>query len=230
MKVLGLITARGGSKGIPRKNLQPLAGRPLIAWTVEAAKAAKGLARIVLSTDDDEIASVCRGLGVDVPFMRPPTLAQDRSPHIDVVEHALASLETLDRFRPEYVLLLQPTSPLRRASDIEDALALATERRPNAVVSVAEAKTHPFLTKRLDENGCLVPFVESSLAYPRRQDLPPAYALNGAIFLNATKSLLRDRVFVPPGTVPLIMSRERSLDIDEPRDLRLAELIPRGSF
>jgi CMP-N-acetylneuraminic acid synthetase len=218
-KVLALITARGGSKGIPGKNLVPLVGKPLIAWTVEAARGASSLSRIVVSTDDDAIAAACRSLGAEVPFRRPPELAGDASSHISVVEHALRWLESQERFLPDYVVLLQPTSPLRTSADIDAAVSLAQRKGTDAVVSVCEAQDHPYLVKQVDEHGGLIDYVTPPLAYARRQDFPPAWVLNGAVYVNRREALLRTRSFVPAGALPYVMPRERSIDIDTPADL-----------
>lgn len=228
--VLGLITARGGSKGVPRKNVQPMADKPLIAWTIEAALRSHGLSRVLVSTDDEEIAAVAQAWGAEVPFLRPASLAQDASSHIAVVRHALAWLEEHQAFAPDYVMLLQPTSPLRTVEDIEAVLRLASERAVVAVVSVCPVERHPYLSKCLVADGTLADFVPipSHLTYLRHQDLPPVYSLNGAIYLNSRVSLLRDSTFVPPGAVPYIMPPERSLDIDTPWDFYLADLILRN--
>ena len=207
--------------------MQPLGGKPLIAWTIEAAQHAPALGRVIVSTDDHEIAQVCRDWGADVPFLRPATLAQDDSDHVSVVMHALQWLAENQAIHPEYVMLLQPTSPFRSAEDISAAVALARQHEASAVVSVSEARCHPYLAKRITADGSLADFVTTGLAYLRRQDLPPAYTLNGAIYLNRPESLARDRTFLPPGTIPYIMPPERSLDIDSPWDFYLADLILR---
>jgi CMP-N-acetylneuraminic acid synthetase len=224
-QILGLITARGGSKGLPGKNLRPLAGKPLMAWTIETARQCPSLGRVIVSTDDANIAEVGRTFGAEVPFLRPAELAQDDSSHLSVVEHALAWLVKQERFEPDYVLLLQPTCPLRTASDIEEAVNLARARQADAVVSVCEVKEHPYLTMSLAADGTLRDFVPHQLSSLRRQDLPKIYALNGAIYLNRPDSLRRHRTFVPPGSCAYVMPRERSLDIDTPWDFHLAELL-----
>lgn len=230
MNVVGLITARGGSKGIPRKNITPMGGKPLLAWTVEAALRSQKLDRVILSTDDEEIAQVGLRYGAEVPFMRPAALAKDDSDHISVVDHAVSWLARHDNAHPEYIMVLQPTSPFRTAQDIDAAIQLAEQNQAVAVLGVSEVKDHPYLSKRILPDGTLTEFVTASIsiAYPRRQALPPAYAPNGAIYLNRCDSLARDRTFFPPGTYAYIMPPERSLDIDSPWDLYLAELICRA--
>ena len=226
-RVLGLVTARGGSKGIPGKNISPLAGKPLIAWTLEAASASRSLDRIVVSTDDDEIAEVCREWGMEVPFQRPAQLAKDDSSHIGVVLHALEWLAANDGYRPDSVMLLQPTSPLRTADDIDAAASIMVEKNAPAVLSVCSTHDHPFLVRAITDGGTLANFVESDLEYARRQALPGAFAINGAIYLNRRESLIADRSFEPAGTIPYVMPPDRSLQIDTPWDLHLCELVLR---
>ncbi|MFQ5425395.1 MAG: cytidylyltransferase domain-containing protein [Phycisphaerae bacterium] len=226
-EVLGLITARGGSRGVPRKNVRPLAGRPLIAWTIDAARASQSLDRVIVSTEDDAIASVARAWGADVPFHRPMSLAGDASPHIDVVLHALDWLNEHESYCPEYVVLLQPTSPLRTAEDIDAAVELAIEKDADAVATVVETHDHPYLTRRLLPSGVMAEFVSCDLAYARRQDLPAAYALNGAVFVNRPRSLVAERMFCPPQCHAYVMPAERSAQIDTPWDFHVVELILR---
>jgi len=227
--IVALITARGGSKSLPRKNVQLLGGKPLITWTIRAALDSAIFARVIVSTDDEEIARISRQYGADVPFLRPTELARDDSPHIIAGKHALNWLRNSAQLYPEYVMLLQPTSPFRTVGDIIAAKNLAEVHNAIAVVSVVEAKPHPSKTYRLTSDGTLADFVPTTLAYRRRQDLPPAFADNGAIYLNRSDSLLRDGTFIPPGTIPYVMPAERSIDIDTPWDLVLANLAWRGA-
>lgn len=224
MSTFALIPARGGSKGIPRKNIRPIAGKPLIAWTIEAALRARRLDAVVVSTDDEEIAAVARAHGAQVPFMRPAALAQDQSPGIDPVLHALDQL-------PQYqsVLLLQPTSPLRRTADIEACLDLAAVHGWPSVVSVVEAEAHPFWTYRLGDESRLQPFADAPTA-ARRQDLPAAYALNGAMYFADTRWLRQTRALVHADTHALVMAREHSVDIDTPLDWRIADMLLKESM
>lgn len=226
MSIVALVTARGGSRAVPRKNLAPVGGRPLIAWTIAAALSARRLDRVLISTDDDEIARVGRECGAEVPFLRPASLAGDATPHVDVVLHALDWLSARGA-EPDWLLTLQPTSPFRTAEDIDQAAALATASDTDAVVSVCLARDHPCLVKRREADGRLTDFVPFDLPYRRRQDLPEALALNGALYLNRTAALRRSREMVPPLAVPYIMPAERSLDVDEPFDLLVADLLMR---
>jgi CMP-N-acetylneuraminic acid synthetase len=225
MDCVTLIPARGGSKGIPGKNIKPLAGKPLIAWTLEAARAVGRLRRVIVSTDDEAIANVARQWGAETPFLRPARLAQDDSTQVDVAEHALGWLEEKQSDRPDYLLLLQPTSPLRTSGDIEQALSLALKQTADAVLGVCEARPHPHLARRIAEDGTLRDFVPQARPCPRRQDLPPAYCVNGAIYLIRREVLLRERTFHPARAYPYVMPQERSLDIDDPWDWRLAEFL-----
>jgi CMP-N,N'-diacetyllegionaminic acid synthase len=227
LKTICLIPARGGSKGIPRKNIISLAGKPMIAWTIEAALQSDCLDRILVSTDDAKIARIAEEWGAQVPFMRPAELSLDTSSTIDVALHAISWLEQAEGRMPDYLLLLQPTSPLRTREDIDSARRMASERDAEAVVSICEAIHHPYLTKRLGEDCTLSEFMPDGRICTRRQDFPPAYALNGAIYLSSISSLLRDKTFLPERTYGCIMPADRSIDIDTPWDLHLADLILR---
>lgn len=216
---LALIPARGGSTGIPRKNVREIAGKPLIAWTIEAALAAEGIARVVVSTEDEEIAAVARKWGADVPFMRPAELATDEAPGIAPVLHAAAELTDYDE-----LLLLQPTSPLRGRAEIEALLAMARDGSAPSVVSVSEASEHPAWMFRMAPGGRLKNlggFEEAA----RRQDLPALYMLNGAMYWVRTDWLRREQKLVGRDTLGFVMDAQTSVDIDTMLDWRLAELL-----
>lgn len=223
--ILTVITARGGSKTVPGKNIAPLGGKPLIGWTIEAALGTPRFGRIIVSTDDEEIAEVARGWRVEVPFIRPKELAGDASPHIPVVQHAVDWVETHGGDPPDYILLLQPTTPFRTSEDIEGAVRLILDARCDSVLGVCEAATHPYLAKRITLNGRIENFLEPPEGYLARQTLPPAYALNGAIYLVRRDVLMEKGTFQTDNTRAYIMPPERSLDIDTPWDLTLANLI-----
>lgn len=226
-RVLAVVPARGGSKSIPRKNLAPLAGRPMIVYTIEPAIAANCISRLVVTTDSPEIAEVARNHGAEVPFLRPIELARDDTPGIDPILHAVRWLEEHEGYRADYVMVLQPTSPFRTPEDIRGALRLAEARRADAVVTVSLADHHPYWMKRLDESGRLQSFISLDRPYTRRQDMPPAYALNGAIYLARWAALLSKRTFYTENTYAYVMPQERSLDVDSPWDLYLADLVMR---
>jgi N-acylneuraminate cytidylyltransferase len=209
---LGVITARGGSKGLPGKNILPAAGRPLIAWTIDAALASESIDRLVLSTDDDAIADVARRHGCEVPFRRPAELATDSATSIDVLLHALEQLPPFD-----VVVLLQPTSPLRTAQDIDATCALVAAGAP-AAVSVAPVEQSPYWMYRLGGDRTLDPILPLPPGVSRRQDLPPVYALNGAVYVADVAWLRQTRTFLTPQTVAHVMPAERSIDIDTAAD------------
>lgn len=224
MRVLALIPARGGSKGVPRKNVRDIAGRPLIAWTIAVARAARGIDAVVVSTEDPEIAAVARNAGADVPFTRPTELAADDTPGIAPVLHALSMLPGYDA-----LLLLQPTSPLRAVADVEGVLALTQASGAPTIVSTRAAGDHPAWMYTRDDTGALVR-LDPTPAPPRRQDLPPLFVPNGAVYFAHTEWLIREQTFVGPGTLGYEMPAERSIDIDTPLDWRIAEMLLTGSI
>lgn len=225
IRTIGVITARGGSKGIPRKNVKPLAGKPLIAWTIEAAQKSRLLDRLIVSTDDPEIMGVAMAFGAEVPFRRPAELARDESTHLDTVLHSLDWLREHGDV-PDYFLTLQPTSPLRIAEDIDAAIDLARASHLPAVISVCESRQHPLWAKQIHADGTMSPYV-SHKGGLRRQLLLPAFAPNGAIYLNRCDSLIAERQMAPAGTRAYVMPMLRSVDIDTPDDWYLAELLLR---
>ncbi len=225
IRIVALITARGGSKRVPGKNIRPVGGKPLILWTVEAALAARSLARVIVSTDAPEIADICRAGGAEIPFMRPAELAGDRSSHTGVILHALDWLRQDEGQLPDYLLLLQPTTPLRTAADIDAAAELAVSRDADMVVSVCPAPAHPLLTFRMENNGRLQGFLPRLAEYTRSQDMPPAYVINGALYLAKPEGLYRRPDIVPENPLAYVMPEERSLDIDTEWHLRLADLL-----
>jgi N-acylneuraminate cytidylyltransferase len=208
LRVLALIPARGGSKGLPGKNVRTVRGRPLLAWTVAAAKASRYIDRLVLSSDDEEIIAAALACECEVPFRRPAELATDVASTIDVVFHALQELPGYD-----VVLLLQPTSPLRTADDI-DAVCERVAHGAPACVSVCPVEESPYWMYRVNDDGFLSPLIDLPPNVSRRQDLPPVYLLNGAVYAARVQWLQEHRSFVTCETVAHIMPRERSIDID----------------
>ena len=229
MKVLGVITARGGSKGIPGKNLKLLAGKPLLAYTVETARRSGALDRVILSTDDEAIAAAGRDLGCDVPFIRPLDLAQDETPHLPVIQHAARWMQERANYRPDAVMILQPTSPLRSADDIAAAVTLLDSSGADSVLSVNEVPVHahPMRTLRLDAQGQAVLFVSGEPVRKRinrRQDLPPAWVMNGCIYACRTRVLFdAEPSLYGTRVVAYRMPAERSLSIDDLEDWHAAE-------
>jgi CMP-N,N'-diacetyllegionaminic acid synthase len=221
--VVGLIPARGGSKSIPRKNLAMLAGQPLLAYTAAAAVGARRLDRTILSTDDEEIAEFGRSLGVEVPFLRPAHLAGDAVEMIPVIRHVLDWLAD-QGIAAATLVLLQPTSPLRQARHIDEAVELLDTSRAETVVSVVEVPHQygPASVMTRHEDGRLTPFL-SGPAILRRQDKPRVFARNGPAILAVRCAALRRGTLYGEPTVGYCMSAADSLDIDEPDDLWLAE-------
>lgn len=223
--VLALVPARGGSKGVPRKNVRLLGPKPAIHWTIAAARESR-CCRIMVSTDDDEIASVAQAAGADVPFRRPEALATDSASSVDVAVHAVQWLEQHEGKCPPWLLLLQPTSPLRTGEDVLGVLEMQRCSGAPAVVSVCDASHPPSWFYYVDEHSRLRPILDNP-GVARRQDYGPIVQLNGAVYLVKADVLLRERTFFPPGTVAYRMPVERSLDIDTPWDFHLADLILR---
>lgn len=219
MTLLALIPARGGSKGIPQKNIRLLAGKPLIAHTISAARQVSGIDRVVVSTDDPTIAEIAKKWGAEVPFLRPPELAADTTPGIDPVLHALDQVPEATQ-----LLLLQPTSPMRSSADIEGILAFKVKHRCPSVVSVSASAKHPQWMVQLTANHEIHPVLPAPPAATRQQ-LETVYAFNGALYLCDRNWLQNQRSFVGPGTLGYPMPPERSVDIDTPLDWLWAETL-----
>ena len=221
-RVLAVIPARGGSKGVPGKNIRPLAGRPLIAWTIAAAAHAPELDRVIVSSEDADIIATAKAWGGEAPFVRPAELARDDTPGIAPLLHALDMLEpeTYD-----YVVLLQPTSPLRTGADISAALHLCVDSNAPACVSVSAPEHAPWWMFRLDEARCLQALLPKEAIPARRQDMPEVYALNGAVYVAKVPWLRERKTFLTPQTVAYVMPRERALDIDVELDFIIAEAV-----
>ncbi len=220
-RVIAVIPARGGSKGLPGKNIRPLAGRPLIAWTIEAAARAGCIDHTVVSSDDDMILHTARRWGAATD-RRPPHLATDTANVVDTVLRLLDQTTGYD-----YVALLQPTSPLRTATDIEAAFACCLEHEAPCCVSVTPAAKSPYWMYDLTDGRRLRPLL-GEWNEDRRQDLPPAYVPNGAIYLASVPWLRRTHTFYTDETVAYVMPQERSVDIDTVLDFALAELLVTG--
>ncbi|HXG87675.1 MAG TPA: acylneuraminate cytidylyltransferase family protein [Vicinamibacterales bacterium] len=230
MKVLGIIPARGGSKGIPRKNLAPVAGRSLLAWTIDAATAARSLSRLVLSTEDHEIAEQGRMMGVEVPFLRPEGLSADDTAMLPVLVDVVDRLAAEQGFETEVVVLLQPTSPLRRATHIDEAVAKLIATGADSIVSVV-AVPHQFTPTSVmrEENGQLRPY-DGTASATRRQDKPALWARNGPAVLAVRAAVLRAGSLYGADSRPMAMHERESIDIDTAFDLELADWLLRRTF
>ncbi|NQT95558.1 MAG: acylneuraminate cytidylyltransferase family protein [Candidatus Omnitrophica bacterium] len=223
-KILAIIPARGGSKGIPHKNIKKIAGKPLIFWTIEEAKRCASLDKIIVSTDDNKIADISRGYGIEVPFLRPKALSRDSSSSVDLVLHAIRYFESKgDKF--DIFVLLQPTSPLRMHYDIGGALETLFRKKASGVVSLSEVKSHVLLSNKLPKNGCMKDFPPAHTGYKPRQNLPKVYGPNGAIYLGFVGYIKKHKKFYGSKTFAYLMDRGRSVDIDDILDFKLAEAL-----
>jgi CMP-N-acetylneuraminic acid synthetase len=216
--VLGLVPARAGSKGVPGKNLRPLAGRSLLEYTAAVAHESGVLDRMVLSTDSEEIAEAGRACGLEVPFLRPAALAADDTPMLPVVKHALNALAG-SGWHAEIVVLLQPTSPLRRAAHVRDAIGLLRSTNADSVVTVVELPRHlsPDYVMRI-EAGRLVPFLPEGARVTRRQDARPAYSRDGTVYACWRRTIEQFGTFYGGCCQPLVIDADASLSIDTPGD------------
>ncbi len=218
-KVLAIIPARGGSKGVPGKNIRIVGNKPLIAWTIEAALCAAHIGRAIVSSDDPAIIDVSREHGCEVPFIRDTQLAGDKTPTIEVVLDAIERCPGYD-----WVVLLQPTSPLRTAADIDNAVAMCITANASSCVSVAATQESPYWMFTLIEGDRLKSLLPNA-AVTRRQDLPAVYSLNGAIYVARTEWIKREKKFVGDDTIAYVMPAERSIDIDTESDLLHLKLL-----
>ena len=223
MSLLAFIPARGGSKGIPRKNIRSFCGKPLLQWSIDVALTAPSVDRVVVSTDDPEIAEIARAGGAEVPFLRPAELASDIASGIAPVLHVLQQLPDVSD-----LLLMQPTSPLRRVEDVEAIIALRHKTGSDTVVSVTPSSKHPAWMYALSLDQVMQPLLDIP-DDSCRQQLPPAYVLNGALYL-ATRALLeQEKSFLTVDTVGYVMPPERSVDIDTLLDWQWGELLMQQS-
>ncbi|WP_044736780.1 cytidylyltransferase domain-containing protein [Geobacillus kaustophilus] len=219
---LAIIPARGGSKGIPRKNITIINGKPLIQYTIDEAKNSKYLDRIIVSTDDKEIAEVAEKCGAEVPFLRPKELATDNAKTIDALIHAVKELEKRGS-KYDYVVLLQPTQPLRRSWHIDEAIQKIVETNEESLVSVSEVKEHPILMRTIGEDGKVKNLMGISSTV-RRQDFPTFYKVNGAIYINKINENFTKNTSLNDNKLAYLMDKKYDLDIDEPIDLEFFKL------
>lgn len=223
-KVLAVIPARGGSKRLPRKNVLPLQGKPLIAWSIEAGLKSRYVDRVVVSTDCDEIAHIAIANGADVPFMRPADIAGDTASTDSVILHLLSTFEPEDKV--DAVVILQPTSPLRTSEDIDRALELLVEKQAEGVVSVCECEHSPFWSNSLPDDGNMGAFIREDIKGKRSQDLPTCYRLNGAVYAFTVDSIIANQgLSYTKSVFSIEMPVLRSVDIDHELDFKLAEVI-----
>lgn len=217
--ILAIIPARGGSKGVPRKNIRLLAGKPLIAWTIEEAKKSRYIDRLILSSEDEEIIKIVSEYGCEVPFKRPVELSQDDTPGIKPVIHALNTLEE----EYDYVVLLQPTTPFRTVEDIDGCILQCIIKGLPACISVTEAQQSPYWMYNMGDDQKLKPFVQYDGNINRRQNLPRIYVLNGAVYVAESRFIMENESFLTEETSGYVMSGENSVDIDTPIDFAYCE-------
>lgn len=224
-RLLAIIPARGSSKRLPRKNILELSTKPLIGWTIQAALGSKYIDHVLVSTDDRKIASISKEFGADVPFIRPEKLATDKAESVDVVLHAINFLKDIGESY-EYIILLQPTSPLRTSKNINESIELLQGRNCDAVISVCETEHSPLWCGRIPSNDDLSNFLDSSVVNKRSQDLPKYYRLNGAIYLcNTGRFENEGTFFLKSNCVAYKMPQDESVDIDNQLDFDLASLL-----
>lgn len=222
-KVLGVITARGGSKGIPKKNIKDLGGKPLIAYTIEASQKSKYITHLIVSTDDTEIADVCKRYNVEVPFLRPAELALDTTKHLPVIEHAVRCMEEKLHETFDFVVILQPTSPFRLPEDIDNCIEMLAKTNADSALSMVEVdENHPMKMKKIVD-GKVLPFSVVEPEGARRQDLPPAYKRSGAVYVVQRNNIIEKNILYGENLVGVIVPKERSIDIDNELDWIKAE-------
>jgi CMP-N,N'-diacetyllegionaminic acid synthase len=224
-KMLAVIPARGGSKGIPKKNIIDFCGYPLIRWTIKSALDTNSFDRVIVSTDSEEIATIARSFGAEVPFLRPKELALDNTPSLAVIQHLIGALKLKDQYIPESITTLQPTSPLRTESHIKDALdVFHNDPYADSLVSCIEVphQFHPYSVMKLNAYGYLTPFTKKENLPSRRQDKSVLYARNGAAIYITRTNKINSYIF-GGNLIPFYMSVEDSIDIDSYEDLKLAE-------
>ena len=226
-KVLGIITARGGSKGLQGKNILNFCGKPLIYWTIDTAQKSKYLDKIILSTDDKKIAAVASKYGCEVPFIRPSILATDKSSSIDVVIHALDFLKK-EGSDFDYIALLEPTSPLRQVVDIDTAIETLFKNTEiaDSIIGVSKVEAaHPVFDVEIGNNGLIKPYIDEKFKFYRRQDIKELYFFEGTIYVSLISALIDKKSFYHERTLPYFVPRWKSIEIDEEIDMVIAEAI-----
>lgn len=223
--MLAIIPARGGSKGVPRKNIKDLAGKPLIFYTIQAAKESKYINRIIVSTDDEEIAEVALNFGAEVPFLRPEELATDNAKAIDNYIYTIDRLNKMNGDLIDDFIVLQPTSPLRNSIDIDNAIEIFKKNNADTVISVVKAEHPPTWYKTISSEGILVDYFKSTDNSLNRQEAEETYLPNGAIYIFKFEALRKNYGYYNSKTYPYVMEQGNSIDIDTIMDFKLAELL-----
>jgi N-acylneuraminate cytidylyltransferase/CMP-N,N'-diacetyllegionaminic acid synthase len=223
--MLAIIPARGGSKGLPGKNIRPLAGVPLICHTIKSALESKNITRVIVSTDDNDIASVARECGAEVPFIRPVKLSKDNSMVMDTYFYIIEMLKKEKQVDTPYFIALLPTAPLRVSEDIDAAIKIFESNKADSVISVTESEVPLEWYRKIDDHGILTGYFPNENAINNRQDFKKSYVPNGAIYVFRTERLRETRRYYMDKTYPYIMPKNRSIDIDDISDFELADLL-----
>ena len=218
---LAIIPARGGSKGLPRKNIIDLGGKPLMVWTIEAALNSKYITQTVVSSDSQEILSIAVDFGAK-PIERPYALANDTASSEPLITHAVEVLQKEDK-NYDFIVLLQPTSPLRDSNEIDDAIEYLLEKEANALISVREPEHSPCKAFKVNNDGFLAGLIDNEMPFKRRQDLPVVYMPNGAIYIVKTDEFMTNSRLVTTKTIPFLMQKEKSIDVDSKLDFEKIE-------
>lgn len=226
-RIIAIIPARGGSKGLPNKNILEIAGKPLIAWTIEAALQSKLVDEVFVSTDSELIAEVAESNGISVPFLRPKEYAQDSSPTYECVLHVLETFEKENTFF-DYVMVLEPTSPLRKSTDIDNSLRVLIDNEgADTLVSVGEVQTeNPVIVKRISPNGIVLPYIHNENKFHQRQQFPEAYFPYGVSYISKVDFYKNEKTFYSENnTLPFYIERWQNYEIDDPIDFEINELL-----
>lgn len=220
-QIIALIPARGGSKGLPKKNIKNLCGKPLVAWTIESALKSKYLDDIIVSTDDNSIVKISKKYGANVPFIRPKEFALDETPMIDVIEHTINFFRNTYNKKFNYLVLLEPTSPLRKKNDIDNAIIslIENEETADSLVSLGLVHLeHPNIIKKIDKKGYVKNFIEQKLIISRRQELFDVYFPYGVIYMSKVETLISEKNFYQERTIPYFIERWQNYEIDDDID------------
>ncbi len=223
--ILGIIPARGGSKGVKDKNIRPLLGKPLIAYSIECGLSCPSVDRLIVSTDSERIADISKRYGAEVPFIRPSELARDDTPMMPVLEHAINECESLYKLPIECIVLLDATSPLRYVVDVENCVKIFKNGDCDAVISVIPSRRNPYFNMVVSENNYIRIAIEPEMPITRRQDCPPVYDLNNSIWVFSRKAILEDKQRIPKRSKLYLMDEFSSVDVDREVDFKILETL-----
>lgn len=223
-RILALVPARSGSKRLPGKNTLIFNGKPLLAWSIEHAKRSQFIDLIVVSTDSKKIAKTAKKFNAEAPFLRPKKISGTSSKTVDVIFHAVDFLNSKGLFF-DYIILLQPTSPLRAEYDIDEAIKLFFNKKAQSVISVCKVEHNPSWSATLTKSLSMKNFINTNILYKRKHGLPGFYRINGSIYFSSVNYLRKNKGFLGDGTIAYLMPKERSIDIDDEIDFMTAELL-----